>query len=139
VNRQPREAYILDSFAVLAFLNAEDGAARVEAVLHMAQHRRARVCLSAINLGEVLYIVEREQGQPLAQRSLAAINQLPIDILDATCERVFAAAHVKAHYRLSYANAFAVAAAQELDGIVLTGDPEFTAVQSLVRVEWLVD
>jgi ribonuclease VapC len=139
VNRQPREAYILDSFAVLAFLNAEDGAARVEAVLHMAQHRRVRVCLSAINLGEVLYIVEREQGQPLAQRSLAAINQLPIDILDATRERVFAAAHVKAHYRLSYADAFAVAAAQELDGIVLTGDPEFTTVQSLVRVEWLVD
>ena len=67
------------------------------------------------------------------------MDDLPIDILDATRERVFAAAHVKAHYRLSYADAFAVAAAQELGGIVLTGDPEFTAVQSLVRVEWLVD
>jgi predicted nucleic acid-binding protein len=139
MNRQPREVYILDSFAMLAYLDAEDGAERVEAVLRMAQRRRARVCLPAINLGEVLYIVEREQGLPLAQRVLAAIEQLPVDILEATRERVFAAAHVKAHFRLSYADAFAVAAAQELGGIVLTGDPEFAAIQHLVRVEWLVD
>ena len=139
MNRQAHKVYILDSFAVLAFLNAESSAPRVEAVLQMAQRRRARVCLSTINLGEALYIVERERGLPSAQRALAAIEQMPIDILDATRERVLAAAHVKAHYRLSYADAFAVAAAQEMSSVVLTGDPEFAAVQSLVRVEWLVD
>jgi predicted nucleic acid-binding protein len=85
----------------------------------------------------VLTIIERERGLPLAQRSLAGVDQLPIDILEATRERVLAAAHIKAHHRLSYADAFAVAAAQELSGVVLTGDPEFTAVQSLVRMEWL--
>jgi ribonuclease VapC len=133
------EVYIFDSFALLAYLNAESGAVRVEALLQMAQRRRTRVCLADINLGEVLYITERERGLPLAQRTLAAVEQLPIDILEATRDRILAAAHVKAHYRISYADAFAVAAAQELGGCVLTGDPEFAAVEHLVRVEWLVN
>ncbi len=137
VHRAAREVYVLDSFALLAYLNAESGAARVEALLQQARHRRVRTCTSVINLGEVLYITERERGLPLAQRALAAVEQLPIDILEATRERVLAAAHVKAHYRVSYADAVAVAAAQELGGRVLTGDPELAAVEHLVRVEWL--
>jgi hypothetical protein len=32
---------------------------------------------------------------------------------------------------------FAVAAAQEPQGRLVTGDPEFTKVEKLVRVEWL--
>ncbi len=135
--RETQEAVVLDSFALLAYLNAESGAARVEELLQRARRRRIHIYLSAINLGEVLYITERERGLPLAQRTLAAIEQLPIDILEATRDRVLAAAHVKAHHHLSYADAFAVAAAQELDGHLLTGDPEFASVEHLVRVEWL--
>jgi len=122
---------------MLAFLDGEQGTARVHAVLQSAQQGRAQVCMSVINLGEVLYIVERERGLPLAQQVLAAIEQLPITLLEATRERVLAAAHLKACHRISYADAFAVAAAQELPGSVLTGDPEFAAVEKLVRVEWL--
>jgi len=52
-------------------------------------------------------------------------------------QRVLAAAHIKAHYPLSYADAFAVALAQELDATVVTGDPEFKTAESLVPVLWL--
>ena len=38
---------------------------------------------------------------------------------------MLAAAHIKAGHALSYADAFAVAVAQELDAVMLTGDPEF--------------
>ena len=68
---------------------------------------------------------------------LAAIEQLPIDMLPATREAVLAAAHIKANFHLADAGAFAAAGAQELGGIVLTGDPEFEAVEELVGVEWL--
>ena len=111
--------------------------ARVEAILRDATHQRCRVAMSVINLGEVLYITEREVGLAQAQEALAALEQLPIDILPATRERVLAAAHIKANFRLAYADAFAVAGAQELGGIVLTGDPEFEEVEQLVGVEWL--
>jgi ribonuclease VapC len=73
----------------------------------------------------------------LAQAALAAVEQLPVEILPVTNERVLAAAHIKANYTIAYADAFAVASAQELDGLVVTGDLEFTAVEKLVPVEWL--
>ncbi len=131
-------AYILDSFAILALLGGEIGVTDVQIILEMAQQREALIYLSMINLGEVLYITERERGLPLAQKTLAAIEQLPLEILAATRERVLAAAHIKANFPLAYADAFAVAAAQEFQGTVVTGDPEFAAVEKVVPVEWLV-
>jgi predicted nucleic acid-binding protein len=130
-------AYVLDSFALLAYLGGEPGMARVQAILNEATQDGCHVALSLINLGEVLYITEREAGLVPAQAALAAIEQLPIEILPATRETVLAAAHVKANYRVAYADAFAVVAAQAMGGVVLTGDPEFEALEGLVAVEWL--
>lgn len=129
--------YILDSFALLVFLEGEAGASRVKAALEQAQQGQSAIYLSLINLGEVLYITERERGLPLAQKTLALIEQLPLAILPATRERVLAAAHIKANFAVAYADAFAIAAARELNGIALTGDPEFTAVENIIQVEWL--
>jgi ribonuclease VapC len=129
--------YILDSFAALAYLDGEPGMARAQAILEDATHKRCRVAMSVINLGEVIYITEREMGLAQAQEVLAAIEQLPIEILPATRETVLAAAHIKANFHLAYADAFAVAGAQALGGVVLTGDPEFAEVEDLVGVEWL--
>lgn len=128
-------AYILDSFAVLAYLAAEAGMPRVREVLRDASAGRCSVYLSLINLGEVAYIVERERGLARAQETLGLIDQLPIQILPASREVVMAAAHVKAEYPMAYADAFAVVAAQNFDAVILTGDPEFEAVKDLVHVE----
>jgi ribonuclease VapC len=129
--------YILDSFALLAFLEDERGAVRVQEILESAWSGDTHAYLSLINMGEVLYITERERGLPLAQKTLSAIEQLPLGIVSASRERVLAAAHIKANYTLAYADAFAVAAALEFQGPVVTGDPEFSAVETLVQVEWL--
>ncbi len=127
--------YVLDSFAVLAYLSAEAGMPRVREVLSDAAAGRCVVYLSLINLGEVVYIVERERGLARAQETLGLIDQLPIQILPASREVVMAAAHVKAEYPMAYADAFAVVAAQTFDAVILTGDPEFDAVKDLVHVE----
>ncbi len=131
-------AYVLDSFAALAYLEGELSADRVRVILQDAHTGLCKVFMSLINLGEVLYITEREQGLTKAQAALAAIEQLPIKILPATQQAVFAAAHIKAQYRISYADAFAIAAAQEHGAAVVTGDPEFSQAQACVRLEWLV-
>ena len=129
--------YVLDSFAMLAYLGGEDGMARVRALLLDCTRGRCRVYLSLINLGEVLYITERELGITRAQEALAAIDQLPIEVVPASREAVLAAAHIKAAHPVAYADAFAVAAAMEHGATVVTGDPEFEAVKGLVQVEWL--
>ncbi len=129
------KAYVLDSFAVLAYLTAEKGMRRVREVLSEALAGSCTAYCSLVNLGEVVYIVERESGFAQAKETLGLIDQLPIEIVPASREAVLAAAHIKAGYSLSYADAFAVAAAQEFDAVVLTGDPEFDSVKETVSVE----
>ena len=137
MSNEQKSIYILDSFALLAFLEGEPSADRIRVILQAAQEERALVYLSVINLGEVLYITERKRSLVIAQQVLAAIEQLPLELLEASQTRVLAAAHIKANYPISYADAFAVAAAQEFQATVVTGDPEFAKVTAIIRVEWL--
>lgn len=134
---KPSGNYVLHSFALLAFLADEPGADKVRDILEYGQRHDGRLWMSVINLGECLYIVEREQGLDAAHRAIAALRQMPVRAVDADRERTFAAAHIKAHHRLSFADAFAVALAQEKEAAVVTGDPEFKQVDSLVSVLWL--
>jgi ribonuclease VapC len=129
--------YVLDSFAVLAYLEDEAGADRVNAVLEAARQGLASVWMSIINYGEVVYITEREQGLFAAQRAIAAIDQLPVTVVDADRKLTLSAAKVKAHYSISYADSFAVALGQVRLATVLTGDPEFRKVENLISIDWL--
>jgi ribonuclease VapC len=131
--------YVLDSFALLAYLEGEAGMPKVRTALEGAAAGQQRVFLSLINLGEVLYVVERERGLIEAQQALAAVDQLPLEVLPVTRSTVLAAAHVKARFPLSYADAFAVVAARDHAATVMTGDREFgpVAEAGLVAVDWL--
>jgi ribonuclease VapC len=62
---------------------------------------------------------------------------MPVAMYSASQARVLAAARVKATHHISYADAFTIALAQELGGTVVTGDPEFKGVESVVPVMWL--
>jgi len=131
--------YLLDSFALMAYLNDESGGTRIQELLALAGERKCRILMCMVNLGEVLYITERKRGLPLAQSVLALVESLAVELLDASRDLVLDAAHVKAHHALSYADAFAVASAMREQATVLTGDPEFEAVADLVKVEWLTE
>lgn len=45
---------------------------------------------------------------------------------------------ILASYAISYADAFVVAAAQEFEATVITGDPEFRRVEHLAPIDWLL-
>lgn len=132
-----KSSYVLDSFALLAYLNAEAGQARVQEKLQLAQEGKVRVHLCFINLGEVLYMTERRRGISQAQRVLALIESLPLQLFEVSRDLILDAAHIKAQYPLSYADAFITAVAQRENAIILTGDPEFKSVETLVKVDWL--
>jgi len=129
--------FILDSFAVLAYLTDEPSAARIEKLIEDAKKEKCRLLLPLINLGEILYITERRGGVAKAQDMLALLRQLPIEIMPADEQAVFSAAHIKANHTLSYADAFIVAAAQKEGAVVITNDPEFQSVKELITIEWL--
>ena len=130
-------AYVLDSFALLAYFQAEIGGPQVRALLEAARDAQAMLQVSLINVGEMYYIMHRGQGRERAEEMLRDLSALPIQLLPVTEERILAAARVKAMHPLSYADAFAVTLAQELGAILVTGDPEFKTVESTVNIMWL--
>ena len=69
-------AFVLDTFAMLAYLQGESNGVRVRGIF---QSDSQNIYMSLINVGEVLYITERKQGIRKAQEVLASIRQLPID------------------------------------------------------------
>lgn len=132
-------SFVLDSFAVLAYLEGEAGGATVRDLLQEGEAGSRTLFLSLINLGEILYIIEREQGLIPAQQALAAIEQLPLTVEPVSRATVLAAANLKARYSVAYADTFAVVAARDHGAVLVTGDPEFEALakDGIIRVQWL--
>lgn len=130
--------FILDSWAIIALLNNEQPASgQVEALLRQAAEGQAFLALSLINLGEIYYIVGRKRGSVAADRFLDWIKQLPIQIVPPTEARILAAARLKMTYAISYADAFAAAAAIEMEATLLTGDPELLQLSDRIAVQSL--
>jgi len=130
---------VLDTWALLAFLDGEPAAQDVRRVLRRARRNLMTVFLSIINYGESLYVIERERGLQQAQRAVGVIDQLPLRVVPADRSLVFEAAHLKARYPISFADAFSVALAKRVRGRVITGDREFKSVEAEVGIQWLPD
>jgi ribonuclease VapC len=125
----PINDYILDSYALLAYFEAEEGSDRVKELLIAA---KARKC-------ELMYIVERERGLSAAQDTLIRIEELPIHIINADRTVTLAAAHLKMDCPIAYADCFAAALAQLRNAALVTGDPEFGKIKAerKIHIEWL--
>jgi PIN domain nuclease of toxin-antitoxin system len=119
---------VLDAWAVLAFLNDEPAAGRVEEALLAGDAR-----ISWINLGEAYYDAIRERGEERARDALGRVRTiLRAELPDQ--DLVLAAARLKARGGISYADCFAVATAQRHGLPLLTGDPEIIALADEVDV-----
>lgn len=129
---------LLDSYALLAYLNKDDGFQLVHEALALAESAGEGLLMNEINVGEVYYILCRRRGLAKAEYFLdIMLPALPITVLANTFDDVIAAARIKAEYPLAFADCFAVAAAQSRSAVILTGDPELKKVAHLVNIEWL--
>jgi len=129
--------YILDSYALLAYFNSEEGDVVVKELLNFALQGEITLYLSLINLGEIYYLIRRRRGMEKAQETLETLRSLPVTLCNISEARVLAAADFKAEYPISYADAFAAALAQELGATLVTGDPEFKKLEPVCTISWL--
>ena len=79
--------------------------------------------ISSINLGEVLYILTRENGEESAVANVETVRKR-LDLVEPDWPLVAEAARVKADGGSSYADAFCIATALRVDAPLWTGDPE---------------
>ena len=135
--RRPVNTTVLDSYALLAYFEKEDGWDTVAQLLADAAADRCKLCGCAVNWGEVLYITECAYGTEKAEEVEAIMETLPIEWVDADRELTRAAARFKVDGGLAYADCFAAGLARKTEGEVVTDDPEFEAVSDQVDVQWL--
>jgi predicted nucleic acid-binding protein len=130
-------APVLDSFALLAFLRGEAGDDKVAALLEKAGERDAPLHMTEVNYAEVKYVVLRKDGAARWAEVARNLPALPIEFHPASRELADLAADFMSRVRLSLADAFAAALAKRLKAELVTGDPEFKAVEKEVRIQWL--
>jgi ribonuclease VapC len=131
------EAFVLDSFAVLALLGAEPGSQEVVKLLRKAQEKEARLLMTWVNAGEVAYLVERRWGVERLYVVLAMLEATALEIVPVERNLALLAAHIKAEHAVAYADAFAAALAQRNAAKLVTGDPEFKHLEGVLDIYWL--
>ena len=132
-----KNTFVLDAFAMLAYLQKETGYERVRELLAAGQNGTT-VIMNALNIGEVYYILARERSAQEADffidMIVPAVN-IKVELND--LQDVIAAARTKAAFPISYADAFACATAQKYAAALVTGDPDFKHLEKLIDIVWL--
>ena len=128
---------VLDSYAVLAWIQDEAGAQLLEGLLYRAQGNQEDLLINMINLGEVFYRCARVKDLTFARDILEKIKLLPLKIVSCSDDLILKAAEIKAEFPIAYADALALATALREKARIVTGDPEFRLVEHLVDIEWL--
>jgi len=134
--RKPK-AIVLDSWAVIAYLEGEDAAEKVADHIADAHENKIPLYMSVVNAGEVWYIIARETSVPDADRSIAELKQLGIEFVDADWSLAHEAGGFKAKHKMSFADCFAAALAKQRKAHLATGDQEFKQIESDISINWL--
>ena len=128
---------VLDSWAIIEWTTARQPAAAVVAtLLTEAQAGTARLFISAINAGEVYYILRKHHAEEVAELWRILARTLPVSIEVPTADEIWDAALLKGQYPIAYADAFAAALAQKYRCPLVTGDPEFQSIAEL-ELDWI--
>lgn len=130
--------YVLDSSAVLRYLDDEPGAARVSEILKGHIGGRCEAVICALHWGEVAGISLKLRGEQAVELVLSRLNAFGIQVIAADGERAVRAARIKVKRRIPYVDAFGVEfAAQSSDRIFVTSDFDFKPAAADAKIEFL--
>jgi len=130
-------AYVLDTFAVMAYVQDEPGRDVVRRLLEDAQAARVSLSISAVNVAEVYYTLWRRVGEEPAHLVIIDLQLAGVQVHDADLDLSLRAGSLKAQYPMALGDCHAAALAQRLDATLVTGDPGFRHVEGQVRIDWL--
>lgn len=132
------EIYVYDACALLAIFNNEKGRDVVEGLLRKESITNS---IHSINLLEVYYGIYRYEGKEKANSILTKTKNSPLKIIDRIeQETFFEAGRLKATYRISLADAIAVAESRIHDATLVTADHhEFDELEQKdeVKILWI--
>ena len=131
------EDKVLDSWALLCYLEREPGFEKVIQAFEEAVETSRPLVMTVVNWGEVYYQVTRRFGEDRAREIERLIDSFPIVLVDIDRDLTREAARLKATQKMAYADCFAAALAKQRNAELFTGDPEFRSVEKEIKILWL--
>jgi predicted nucleic acid-binding protein len=131
--------YVLDACALIAYYNDEEGSESVESVLSEALNGDSDISIHHVNLFEVYYDLQRSGGEDKANKAMDSFGDSPIAVIDTfTNELMKEAARFKLSFKISVADAFALATAKLENATLVTADHhEFDAIEEAGELNFL--
>jgi predicted nucleic acid-binding protein len=130
-------AMVLDSFALIAYFRGESTGVPVKEILQKASKADKPVHMTEVNYAEVKYMILRKDGAHSWAEAAKVLIALPIEFHAVDRELADLAADFKSRFSFSLADAFAAALARKNKAELVTGDPEFKAVEKEIKIGWL--
>ena len=127
---------VVDSWAMVAWLQDEPAAPAKEAFLKEAEGGNLELLMSWYNVAETFYVLAKRKNPALAEEFLSRLQSLPLRLVLPDEDGIMAAARIKAAYPVAFGDAFAIALAQAERASVITGDNEIRNC-ALVPVDWV--
>ena len=118
--------YLLDTSALLALRDDEQGADQVAALLYQAKHNDIQCFCCFMSLMEVFYRVWKDEGEKNGRLAYEQCLSLPISWLHEDKALLEKAAEIKATHQLSLADAWIAASAIQQKAVLVHKDPEFS-------------
>ncbi len=130
-------SYVLDTSAWLTLIEDEGWAEIVQSLLEKAGAGSIKIFTSFMSFMEVFYITLQERDIDEAKIRLNLMGFLPITRVESTEPLGLIASKLKAGYRLSVADAWIAALAEEKGSILVHKDPEFEQLEDTLSVQKL--
>ena len=121
----------------MAWIQDQPAAGRFQAILEKASSGAVELWISAINVGEVYYLIAKRLSQDSAEDFLKQFPSLPVKSVVPTETDIIEAARLKGRYRISYADSFAASLAIQQGVELITGDPDFKRLSPSLALEWI--
>lgn len=131
--KEDKEIFILDTSAILTYIEDEEGAEYVENLLVTAEKGDVVIYVCFISLTEVFYITMQEKDESEASSRIRLIQSLAVRIEESSESLNLGAGRIKATNSISLADAYIAGLCQELGGALVHKDPEFEKLSSLIR------
>ena len=130
--------YVLDSSAILRYLDDEAGAARVAEIIKSHLAGRCGAIVSALHWGEVAGITCKAHGKQAMELVLSRLSAFGLQIVAADGDRAVRASLIKLKRYLPYVDAFGVElACDSKDHVFVTADFDFKPASRDVAIEFL--
>ncbi len=127
-------AYLLDTSAIFAFTDNEEGADLVESLLARAKKKETSLHISKMTAMEIYYVSLQEGDEREAHDRLLLVRSLPVVELPLDEDLVLPAARFKGRWRVSVADAWIAATAAVHSLTLVHKDPEFERLKEGVSL-----